>query len=126
VDSPSAGTDCIQIEELEVFGRVGVTEDERSKAQRLTLSISIWPDESFDNLEDDIARAVDYAALCLAARDFVQEKSARLIETLAGNLALHLLKLFPIRTVKIELRKFVLPDTKHVAVVVVRNAAAPN
>jgi len=115
--------DCISIEQLEVFARVGVTESERGFPQRLTLTISVWPDKSFDNLEDDIAQTANYSAICAAARDFTRDSSTKLVETLAAQLASHLLQIFPIRKVCVELRKFVLPDAKHVSVILTRNAS---
>ena len=115
--------DCISIEQLEVFARVGVTENERGFPQRLTLTISVWPDKSFDNLEDDIAQTANYSTICAAARDFTRDHSSKLVETLAAQLASHLLQIFPIRKVCVELRKFVLPDAKHVSVILTRNAS---
>jgi 7,8-dihydroneopterin aldolase/epimerase/oxygenase len=117
------GNDSINIEQLEVFARVGVTENERGYPQRLTLTISVWPDKSFDTLEDDITRAVNYSAICAAARDFTRDQCTKLIETLATRLASHLLQVFPIKKVCVELRKFVLPDAKYVSVTVTRNAS---
>ena len=116
-------TDSLHIEQLEVFARVGVMESERARPQRLTLSITVWPDAIFENLQDDIARAVNYSAVSVAAREFVNERSDKLIETLAANLASHLLRTFPIREVRIELRKFVLPDAKYASVTVTRTAS---
>lgn len=115
--------DSLHIEQLEVFARVGVMEDERARAQRLTLSMTIWPDEAFENLQDDIVRAVNYSAVAVAAREFVNERADKLIETLAAGLASHLLLAFPIRQVRIELRKFVLPDAQYVSVTVTRTAS---
>jgi dihydroneopterin aldolase len=119
----SDGGDVINIEQLEVFARVGVTENERSYPQRLTLTISVWPDNDFENLEDDISRTVNYSSVCAAARDFARAHSTKLVETLAAQLASHLLQIFPIRKVHVELRKFVLSDAKHVAVMLTRNAS---
>jgi dihydroneopterin aldolase len=119
----SDNNDSISIEQLEVFARVGVTENERSYPQRLTLTIAIWPDKSFDNLEDDITQTVNYSSVCAAARDFARAHSTKLVETLAAQLASHLLQIFPIRKVHVELRKFVLPDAKHVSVMLTRNAS---
>ena len=116
--------DSIHIEQLEVFARVGVTENERAKPQRLTLSITVWPNERFEDLEDAISKAVNYSAICVAAREFVGDRSDKLIETLVAGLASHLLQTFPIRTVRIELRKFVLPDAQYAAVIVTRTATA--
>ena len=113
--------DSICIEQLEVFARVGVTENERGSPQRLTLTISVWPNKGFDSLEDDITQTVNYSAVCAVARDFARDHSTKLVERLAAELAAHLLGRFPIRKVSLELRKFVLPDAKHVSVVVSRS-----
>ena len=118
-----AESDRIRIEQLEVFARVGITENERANPQRLTLTITVWPNEKFENLEDDIIRTVNYSAICAAAREFVRDRTDKLIETVAAHLASHLLEVFPIQKVQIELRKFVLQDAKHVSVTVTRAAA---
>ena len=115
--------DHIHIEQLEVFARVGVTENERAHPQRLTLNITVWPTESFEQLQDDITRTVNYSAIGAAAREFVRDRTDKLIETVAAHLASRLLEVFPIQKVQIELRKFVLPDAKHVSVTVTRAAA---
>ena len=120
VDSPAGATDQIHVEELEIFARVGVTENERANPQRLTLSITVWPTEPFGNLRDDITSATNYSGICEVARDLAAGRSDRLIETLASELASKLLQSFKIEKVRLELRKFVLPDAKHVAVIVTR------
>ena len=122
-DVHSAGRDAIHIEQLEVLARIGVTDNERAKPQRLTISISMWPNEQFDSLRDDIARAIDYSAVCTATRDFVAGRSDKLIETLAAALAHTLLGAFPLRQVRIEVRKFVLPNAQYAAAIVMRSAS---
>lgn len=117
-------SDCIHLEELEVFARVGVTDQERSKPQRLVLNITLFPRRSFDDLKDDIGLAVNYSAAHAQVRDFMEAGAYKLIETFAAGLASHLLKTFPIARVDIELRKFVLPGTNHVAVAVSRRASS--
>lgn len=121
MQSSGDANDQIHIEQLEVLARIGVTESERATPQRLTLSISIWPNAAFDDLEDDVHMATDYAALCGAARDFVSGRTDCLVETLATGLAAELLRTFPIDKVRLEVRKFVLPDAKYAAVIVTRN-----
>ena len=113
----------IHIEQLEIFARVGVTENERAQPQRLTVTITAWPRVALEELRDDIAQAVNYSTVCAASRDFMRERSYKLIETFATELASHLLKTFPIEQIRIELRKFVVPDTQHVSVTVTRSAS---
>ncbi|HEY2614433.1 MAG TPA: dihydroneopterin aldolase [Chthoniobacterales bacterium] len=112
--------DCIHIEQLEVFAHIGVPDEERSTAQRLTFNITVWPARDFAELHDEIARTVNYAAVCTEAKKFVQARSDRLIETCANALALHLLEVFEIQKIAIELRKFILRDVEFVSVTVGR------
>jgi 7,8-dihydroneopterin aldolase/epimerase/oxygenase len=114
-------SDRIQIEQLEIFGRVGVPEEERAVPQRLVISITLWPTADLGHLNDAITRTVNYSAVCDATKKFVGEQSPKLIETLADRLAAHLLATFPIRKITVELRKFVLPDAQYVSVTVTRN-----
>ena len=120
----TASADRIHIEQLELHASVGVTDNERSRPQRVTVSLTIWPKAAFATLQDDITRTVNYSELCRSTRELVESKSVRLIETLASELAAHLLNHFPLRAVEIELRKFVLPQTQHVSVIVRREAAS--
>ena len=73
-------------------------------------------------MADHIERTVNYSAVAEETKNFVRDQSVNLIETLADQLANHLLKSFPIRQVTIELRKFVLQDAKYVSVTVTRTA----
>ena len=114
--------DEIHIEQLDVFTRIGVPEEERAKPQRLTVSISLWPYQQTSDLADHIERTVNYSAVAEATKNFVRDQSVSLIETLAERLASHLLKSFPIRKVTIELRKFALQDAKYVSVTITRSA----
>lgn len=112
--------DVILIHELEVDARVGVPEEERSQAQRLLLSIKLWPQTPFDEMRDEIDRTVNYATVSREVQEFASQRIYKLIETLADEIAAHLLRLFPLQRVEIELRKFVLPDAKYVAVFLAR------
>jgi dihydroneopterin aldolase len=115
----------IRIEQLEVFARIGVPDEERSQPQRLTISITLWPARQGPKLDDDISRAVNYAVVCDEVRTFVQSRGDRLIETLAEAIASHLLATFEIRRVILELRKYILPDVEFVSVTVTRERSEP-
>ena len=112
--------DHIHIEKLEVFAHIGVPDEERASPQRLIVNLTFSPTGGALKLQDDIARTVDYAAVCAEAKKFVRNRSDRLIETLADALAGHLLEVFEIQKITVELRKFVLPDTEFVSVTVTR------
>ncbi len=112
--------DRIHIEQLELTARIGVPEKERTAPQRLTASITLWPQQQPEELHDDIAKTVNYSKVCEETKKFVVDRSDKLIETLADRLAAHLLQLFSIQKIEIELRKFVLPDVDYVSVTVTR------
>ena len=114
--------DKIHIEQLDVFTRIGVPEQERANPQKLTVSISFWPYQQARDVADHIERAVNYSAVAEETKNFVRDQSVSLIETLADRLASHLLKRFPIQKLTIELRKFALQDAKYVSVTVSRTA----
>lgn len=113
-------TDEIRIEELELSARVGVPDEERAQPQRLTVSITLQPHNLFGALGDDLLRTIDYAAVCEELRIFISGREDKLIETLANEMAEHLLRRFELARVDLELRKFVLPETRYVAVRVAR------
>ncbi|MEO5722210.1 MAG: dihydroneopterin aldolase [Chthoniobacterales bacterium] len=117
---PDTTRDAIHLEALELLAHVGVPAEERVQAQRLTVSLTLWPRSGFGALEDRIEAAVDYAAVADAVRGFVAERRDKLIETLAEAIAAHLLAAFPIARIRVELRKFILPDVQHVAVIITR------
>jgi dihydroneopterin aldolase len=119
---PHAPAGEIHIEQLEIFARVGVPEVERSKPQRLTVSITLSPARDLRDLNDEIGHTINYSAVAEEAKKFARDHSVKLIETLADGIATHLLKVFPIRTITVELRKFVLSDAQYVSVTVARCA----
>ena len=83
----------------------------------------MWPARPFVDLADDVRNTINYSEVCQETKNFVRDRADKLIETLADALAAHLLKRFAIQRITIEVRKFVVPDTKFVAVTVTRTAA---
>ncbi len=115
--------DEIRIEQLEISARIGVPEAERVTPQRLTINISFWPYQQTRDLADNIHNAVNYSVVADETKSFVRGQSVNLIETLADQVAAHLLKTFPIQKVTVEVRKFALQDAKYVSATVTRSAS---
>ncbi len=108
--------DTILIDRLELSAHVGVPDEERAVAQRLTVSLRLEVARDFRELDDDISRTVDYFAVCGAIETLAAERPRRLIETLAEEIATAVLRYFAVTAVEVELRKFILPDTAFVGV----------
>jgi 7,8-dihydroneopterin aldolase/epimerase/oxygenase len=108
--------DRIIIKRLELLAHIGVPEEERAHRQRLTASLVLEPLRDFRALNDRLENTVDYYYVAECVRIFSAMRPRRLIETLAEEIAAELLARFPLRSVEIELRKYILPDAAYVAV----------
>ena len=113
----------IHIEQLKVLARIGVSRTERSRRQRLVLNITLWPARDLRDIRDAVSRTVDYSALSRNTKAFISERSPKLLETLANDLAIHLLRKFRVRKIAVEIRKFVLKEAAYASVTVTRTAA---
>jgi FolB domain-containing protein len=112
--------DQIVIQDLEVFYRVGVPEEERAGPQRLLLTVELERDFSAAARADDLAETIDYHRLSRRLLNFGQGREWKLIETLAVDLAAMILGEFQPARVGVEVKKFVLPEARWVAVRVSR------
>jgi FolB domain-containing protein len=112
--------DTITIQDLEVRYCVGVPDAERAQPQRLLLTIVMEHDFGAAAEADDLARTIDYFAVSQRLRRFGEGRSWRLIETLAVEIAELLRSEFGVARVTVEVKKFILPETRWVAVRVTR------
>jgi 7,8-dihydroneopterin aldolase/epimerase/oxygenase len=113
----------IHVEQLKVLAHVGVSKAERSKRQRLALNVTAWPARDLRDVKDAVSRTVDYAVLCREIKTYLTQRSPKLLETLAHDLAAHLLRKFRIRKIRLEVRKFVLKEAAYVSVTVTGRAS---
>lgn len=112
--------DKIIISDLEVFYRVGITEEERSRPQRLLLSVEMAHDFKAAAARDNLAETIDYAAVSTRLLHFGEDSHWELIETLAADLAALILDEFSPKRVSVEVKKFSIPQARYVAVTVTR------
>jgi dihydroneopterin aldolase len=115
--------DQIVIEQLELSARIGVPEEERATAQRLTANLLLEPRHDFSALDDRIENTVDYFILTRRVQEIALVHPLKLLETLAEKIAVSLLAEFPLARVTLELRKYILKDAKFVAVRIERSAS---
>jgi dihydroneopterin aldolase len=108
--------DLIIIDQLQLSARIGVSDEERATPQRLSATICLEEKKGFSQLEDRLEATIDYGAVCAAVKNFTADSDCRLLETLGEMICAHLLEKFPARSIEIELRKFVLPETNFVAI----------
>jgi 7,8-dihydroneopterin aldolase/epimerase/oxygenase len=107
----------IHIHGLRLRCHVGVPDEEIAHEQELLLHVEMSPRQAWDELNDDIQRTVDYAAVVAQLEELARVKPRRLIETLAVDCVDFLLRHHPLTRVKVTIEKFILPQTRAVAVV---------
>ncbi len=113
--------DTITLCDLEVFYCVGVPDAERAQPQRLLLTIKLTHDFTAAAAADDLTRTIDYYAVSRRLLNYGEGRSWRLIEKLAADIAATLLTEFQPATVCVEVKKFIIPEARHVAVRLTRS-----
>ena len=113
-------SDQIVIRGLELITHIGVPAEERAEAQtlrvHLTLDVAPFP------ADDRIDGTVDYKAVADRVRELAAGKERQLIETLARDIADEVLEEFEVGKVRVEIEKFILPETDWVGVVIERSS----
>ena len=106
----------ILIDSLRVKTWIGVPDAERMESQEIEIDIRIRPTRNFAEMQDDISLTVDYAAVCQRVSELARERPRRLIESLAQEIGDMILNEFGATSAEVEIRKFILPETRHVGV----------
>ena len=108
----------ISIVDLEVFYRVGVPEAERAQPQRLLLTVEMDSDFCAAAKSDSIADTIDYFAVTQQLLRFGTGREWKLIEKLAADIAGFILAEFKPLVVSVEVKKFIIPQARHVGVAI--------
>jgi len=109
-------TPTLSIVELELTCRLGVPAEERAQPQKI-LCTAVFPVPDFKKAaqNDSLEHTVNYYDLCQLLQKTAKQKERKLIETLAADLAHSAFVVFPIPWIDLELKKFILPETRHIS-----------
>ena len=97
--------DIVFIDGLEVDTVIGVYDWERGIRQCLRLDLQLGWDIAPAAAGDDLAAALDYAAVSARVQAFAADSSFQLVETFAERLAAQLMAEFGIRWLRLRLTK---------------------
>lgn len=114
----------IIIKDLEVFYHVGVPDEERSKPQRLLITAELELDFSEAAESDDLRKTINYFEITQKLLNLGEGRSWKLIEKLAGDIASLILNEFKPAAVRVEVKKFIIPEARYVAVEMTKQRAA--
>jgi FolB domain-containing protein len=110
----------ISIVDLEVFYCVGVTAEERARPQRLLITVHMDLDLTSAAMSDRIERTVNYFTVCQKLLKYGEGRNWKLLERLASNIADWISTEFNPEAVVVEIKKFSIPQARHVSVTVTR------
>jgi FolB domain-containing protein len=116
----------ITIVDLEVFYRVGISDEERSKPQRLLLTLDIKFDFSSAAVSGRIGRTIDYYEVAQRLLKLGETRNWRLIESVATDIADKILTEFHAENVTVEVKKFSVPEARYVSVSLTKQRPVPD
>jgi len=98
--------DFIRIENLELYAYHGVFPEENEDGQLFVISASIYVDTCGAASEDDLNKSVDYGEVCFFMKQWMDNHTVQLIETVADTLARELMLVYPlIQKIELEVKK---------------------
>ncbi|NDB96408.1 MAG: dihydroneopterin aldolase [Verrucomicrobia bacterium] len=109
-------TPVLSLVDLELSCHLGVPEEERAQPQKI-LCTAVFPVPNLKKAAqtDDLADTLNYFALSQLLQKTARQKERKLIETLATDLAQASFAAFPLPWMDLELKKFILPETRHIS-----------
>ena len=111
----------ILIEDLEVWYHIGVPDSERESMQLLLLSLEMRTDFEAAAADDDVTQTINYFEVCQRLLKLGEGKSWKLLETLSEEIAELVLEEFGAKSVVVQIKKFIIPQTKFVGVRIERS-----
>jgi dihydroneopterin aldolase len=113
--------DIIFLQEVKIQTILGVPEWERMQPQTVVLDIELAMPHSRSCQSDAIEDTIDYGRIVTRMRERLAEKSFRLVEALAEDLAQMIMGEFGTPWIKIRVAKpGILPGVKQLGVVIER------
>lgn len=110
-------SDLVLIEGLAVETVIGVYDWEREVTQQLLIDLEMAWDNTAPAASDDVALALDYAAVSEQVHRYLQEACPQLLETAAEGLAACLQTEFGISWLRLTIRKpGAVPEARAVGV----------
>lgn len=97
--------DAVLIEALEVEAVIGELEWEREVEQRLLVDLSLEWDNRAPGQSDDLADALDYAAVSDSVRECIRSGRFRLLEAAAESVAQMIGERYGVRKQVVVIRK---------------------
>jgi 7,8-dihydroneopterin aldolase/epimerase/oxygenase len=111
-------SDAIEVRDLRVKTRIGVTEEERQSVRPVTIHIEMSADLSAAGASDRLEDTIDYGAVIAEVSSLVAAGEFLLLEHLAHQIVTLIFATYPVAGVTVEVAKEppVPEDVREVAV----------
>jgi dihydroneopterin aldolase len=93
------------VEGIELWGRCGVSDEERAVGQRIAIDVRLVPVHAPGLVSDELAGTIDYGEVVALVRDAVEGREYRLIERLADEICSRLWSAFALLEAAVVVRK---------------------
>ena len=93
----------VELQRLEIFGRHGVTDEERERGQIFLYDVRLEVSDAA--LSDRLEDAVDYVEVAACVREVSDGRRFALLEALAAAVADAVVARFPVERVRVRVRK---------------------
>ena len=101
--------DRLRLEDVRFYGHHGVSKAEQTVGVWFSVDAELAVDLTSAEVSDDLAATVDYGEVARRIVEIGTEGRVNLIERLAGLIAQALLREFPVRQVRVRVRKLTPP-----------------
>lgn len=102
-------TDRLTLDDVRFFGQHGVTAAERTVGAWFSVDLTVGVDLAAAAVSDDLRATIDYGALARRIVEIGTGQRVNLIERLAGLIADAVIREFPVRDVRVRVRKLTAP-----------------
>lgn len=113
----------ICLNDLEVLYHVGVPDAERATAQRLLITVEMEYDFRAAAAGDRLDQTIDYYAVAQRLLRFGEGRSWKLLERLVSEICDLVLVEFNAESVNVTVKKFIIPQARHVSVQLAKRRA---
>jgi len=97
--------DSIQISEIKCYGYTGYLAEEQVLGQWFEVDLTLWLDLTAAGERDDIQETLDYREAIAIVKNLVKTAKFALVEKLATEIASEILRLKPVKQVRVQLTK---------------------
>ena len=116
--------DKIIIKGAQFMCNIGASKGERAKKQNIVVDAELFLNLSKASSTNDIRHTINYLEIHSLMKDIAEKKEYKLIETLAENIAIGILKNSSIKKVVVRIKKpmaLAKKNVKYAAVEITRN-----